>query len=99
MLFRSEGYRRGWSYIPHFINTRFYTYAYAFAHLASLALYALYREDGDAFVGPYLDFLGTGGAASPGEQLGAFGVDLADPATWGRGLDEMERMLELAIAG
>ena len=94
-----EGYRRGWSYIPHFINTRFYTYAYAFAHLASLALYALYREDGDAFVGPYLDFLATGGAASPGEQLGAFGVDLADPATWGRGLDEMERMLDLAIAG
>lgn len=94
-----EGYRRGWSYIPHFINTRFYTYAYAFAHLASLALYAIYREDGDAFVGPYLDFLATGGAASPGEQLGAFGIDLADAATWSRGLDEMERMLDIALAG
>lgn len=92
-----DGYRRGWSYIPHFINTRFYTYAYAFAHLASLTLYALYREDGDAFVGPYLDFLATGGAASPGEQLGAFGIDLADAATWARGLDEMERMLDLAL--
>ena len=53
-----EGYRFGWAYIPHFIHTRFYTYAYVFAHLASLALYAKYREDGDAFVGPYLDFLG-----------------------------------------
>ena len=94
-----DGYRRGWSYIPHFIHTRFYTYAYAFAHLASLTLYALYREDGDAFTGPYLDFLGTGGAASPGEQLGAFGIDLADAATWARGLDEMERMLELALEG
>ncbi|MBM3679911.1 MAG: M3 family oligoendopeptidase [Actinobacteria bacterium] len=94
-----EGYRRGWSYIPHFINTRFYTYAYAFAHLASLTLYALYREDGDAFVGPYLEFLRTGGAASPGEQLGAFGIDLADPATWARGLDEMERMVDLAVEG
>jgi oligoendopeptidase F len=94
-----EGYRRGWSYIPHFINTRFYTYAYAFAHLASLTLYGVYREDGDAFVGPYLDFLATGGSASPGEQLGAFGIDLADPATWERGLAEMERMLDLAIAG
>ena len=94
-----DGYRRGWSYIPHFINTRFYTYAYAFAHLASLSLYALYREDGDAFVAPYIDFLATGGAASPGEQLGRFGIDLADVATWTRGLDEMERMLELAIAG
>lgn len=94
-----EGYRRGWSYIPHFINTRFYTYAYAFAHLASLTLYGVYREDGDAFIGPYLDFLATGGSASPGEQLGAFGIDLADPATWERGLAEMERMLDLAIAG
>ena len=93
------GYRRGWSYIPHFINTRFYTYAYAFAHLASLTLYGVYREDGDAFIGPYLDFLATGGSASPGEQLGAFGIDLADPATWERGLAEMERMLDLAIAG
>ena len=94
-----EGYRRGWSYIPHFINTRFYTYAYAFAHLASLTLYALYREDGDAFVGPYLDFLATGGSKSPGEQLGAFGIDLSDAATWGKGLDEMERMLDLALEG
>jgi oligoendopeptidase F len=94
-----DGYRRGWSYIPHFINTRFYTYAYAFAHLASLTLYALYREQGEAFVAPYLDFLATGGSASPGEQLGAFGIDLADPATWSKGLDEMERMLELAVEG
>ena len=93
-----EGYRRGWSYIPHFINTRFYTYAYAFAHLASLTLFALYREQGDAFVEPYLEFLATGGSASPGAQLGAFGIDLADPATWSKGLDEMERMLELALA-
>jgi oligoendopeptidase F len=94
-----DGYRRGWSYIPHFINTRFYTYAYAFAHLASLTLYALYREQGEAFVGPYLDFLATGGSASPGAQLGAFGIDLADAATWSKGLDEMERMLELALEG
>ena len=94
-----DGYRRGWSYIPHFINTRFYTYAYAFAHLASLTLYALYREDGDAFVGPYLEFLATGGSKSPGEQLVAFGIDLADAATWSKGLDEMERMLELALEG
>jgi oligoendopeptidase F len=94
-----SGYRRGWSYIPHFINTRFYTYAYAFAHLASLTLYAVYRDQGEAFIQPYLDFLATGGSASPGEQLGAFGIDLADSATWERGLAEMERMLDLAIAG
>ena len=94
-----EGYRFGWSYIPHFINTRFYTYAYAFAHLASLVLYALYREQGEAFVGPYVDFLGMGGAAEPGAQLQAFGIDLTDPGTWDRGLDEMERLLQLALEG
>ncbi len=71
-----EGYRLGWSYIPHFINTRFYTYAYAFAHLASLVLYATWREQGEAFVPKYLAFLEQGGAASPAEQLGAFGIDL-----------------------
>jgi oligoendopeptidase F len=93
-----DGYRVGWSYIPHFINTRFYTYAYAFAHLASLVLYAEYRSRGRDFVDPYMEFLSTGGAASPAEQLAVFGVDLTDPATWDRGLDEMERMLEIAVA-
>ena len=92
-----EGYRLGWSYIPHFINTRFYTYAYSFAHLASLVLYALYRDQGEAFVGPYVDFLGQGGAAAPGAQLQAFGIDLTDAGTWDRGLDELERLLELAL--
>jgi oligoendopeptidase F len=91
------GYRLGWSYIPHFINTRFYTYAYAFAHLASLVLYALYRDQGDAFVEPYLEFLSTGGSADPGVQLQAFGIDLTDAGTWARGLDEMERLLQLAL--
>ena len=65
-----DGYRLGWSYIPHFINTRFYTYAYAFAHLASLVLYATWREQGDAFVPKYLAFLAQGGAASPGRPAG-----------------------------
>ena len=65
-----DGYRFGWSYIPHFINTRFYTYAYAFAHLASLVLYATWREQGDEFVPQYLAFLAQGGAASPGRPAG-----------------------------
>ena len=81
-----EGYRFGWAYIPHFIHTRFYTYAYVFAHLASLALYAKYREDGDAFVGPYLDFLSIGGAASPQEQLAGIGLDISRDDALGRGL-------------
>ena len=67
-LILPDGYRFGWTYIPHFISTRFYTYAYVFAHLASLVLYALYREQGEAFVGPYVEFLGQGGAADPGHS-------------------------------
>ena len=92
-----EGYRWGWSYIPHFISTRFYTYGYSFAHLASLVLYATWRAQGPAFVERYLDFLALGGGSSPADQLGAFGIDLTLPATWHRGLDEIERLLELAL--
>jgi oligoendopeptidase F len=92
------GYRFGWSYIPHFIHTRFYTYAYVFAHLASLALYAKYREDGDAFVGPYLDFLSIGGAASPQEQLAAIGLDISRDDCWDAGFAEIERLIGMAEA-
>jgi oligoendopeptidase F len=93
-----EGYRFGWAYIPHFIHTRFYTYAYVFAHLASLALYAKYREDGDAFVGPYLDFLSIGGAASPQEQLAGIGLDISRDDCWDAGFAEIERLIEMAEA-
>ena len=93
-----EGYRFGWAYIPHFIHTRFYTYAYVFAHLASLALTAKYREDGDAFVGPYLDFLSIGGAASPQEQLAGIGLDITRDDCWDAGFAEIERLIEMAEA-
>jgi oligoendopeptidase F len=91
-----DGYRMGWSYIPHFVSTRFYTYAYVFAHLVTLALHAKYRDDPDGFVGPYLEFLSAGGSAAPAELLGALGLDLTDPGVWDLGFAEMERMLELA---
>ena len=93
-----EGYRLGWSYIPHFIHTRFYTYSYAFALLVTLALYARYRRDGDAFVGPYLDFLAAGGSGSPAELLAPLGLDLADPSVWDDGFAELERMIDEAQA-
>lgn len=94
-----EGYRLGWSYIPHFIHSRFYTYAYAFALLVTLALYARYRSDGDAFVGPYLEFLAAGGSGAPVDLLAALGLDLDDPATWDGGFAELERMIDEARAG
>ena len=90
-----SGYRFGWSYIPHFIHTRFYTYGYVFAHLVSLALTAQYRHDGDAFVGPYLEFLSIGGGASPQEQLAALGLDITEPSCWDTGFAEIEQMIVL----
>ncbi len=91
-----DGYGLGWSYIPHFISTRFYTYAYVFAHLVTLALYARYREDGDDFVPRYLEFLAAGGSAAPADLLRPLGVDLDDPGCWDPGFREMERMVERA---
>ena len=94
-----DGYRWGWSYIPHFIGTRFYTYAYVFAHLATLALYARYRERGEDFVPDYLEFLSAGGSDTPARLLGRLGVDVEDPDAWEPGFREMERMVEAAEAG
>lgn len=94
-----ERYRLGWSYIPHFIHTRFYTYAYVFAHLTTLALYARFRERGEDFVGDYLEFLGAGGSAAPAELLARLGVDLEAPDVWDPGFAEMERMVGVAEAG
>ncbi|MEW6582543.1 MAG: M3 family oligoendopeptidase [Actinomycetota bacterium] len=94
-----DGYRVGWSYIPHFISTRFYTYAYVFAHLVTLALYAKFREDPSGFVAPYLEFLSAGGSAPPAELLGALGLDLEDPGVWDPGFAEIERMVATAEAG
>ena len=93
-----EGYRFGWSYIPHFISTRFYTYAYVFAHLVTLALYARYRAEGDTFGPRYLDFLGAGGSGAPADLLRPLGVDLDDPQVWEPGIAEMTRMVEQAEA-
>ncbi len=93
-----ESYRMGWSYIPHFIHTRFYTYSYTFALLISLALYARYRRDGDAFVGPYLDLLAAGGSEAPAELLAPLGLDLGDPSVWKDGFAELERMINEAQA-
>lgn len=94
-----DGYRLGWSYIPHFISTRFYTYAYVFAHLVTLALYARFRAEGAAFGPKYLDFLGAGGSAAPADLLRPLGVDLDDPDCWEPGFTEMTRMVEEAEAG
>ncbi|HET8752544.1 MAG TPA: M3 family oligoendopeptidase [Gaiellaceae bacterium] len=86
-----EGYRLGWSYIPHFIHVRFYTYAYAFAHLVAFSLLARYREDPQRFAPAYLEFLASGASQSPQDQLAPLGVDLRNPQTWADAFAEFDR--------
>ena len=93
-----DGYRLGWSYIPHFIHVRFYTYAYSFAHLVALLLYGRYHEDPEAFVPVYLDFLASGGSASPHAQLEPFGLDLRAADTWRSAYAQFEVLLREAEA-
>jgi oligoendopeptidase F len=89
----TEGYKSWWSYIPHFISTPGYVYAYAYGQLLALSVYAQYEARGDAFVPQYLDLLRAGGSMPP-EELGKLvDVDLADPEFWDRGLDIIERRL------
>jgi oligoendopeptidase F len=91
-------YASWWSYIPHFIHTPFYTYAYSFGHLLVLALYATYRREGPDFVPGYLEMLQRGGSASPKELVAPLGVDLDDPGLWQRGLALIEDMIVEAEA-
>jgi oligoendopeptidase F len=94
----TEGYRTWWSYIPHFLQTPGYVYAYAYGQLLALAVYGRYEELGEAFVSSYLELLSAGGSRSP-EELGRIvGIDLADPGFWDRGLALVERELEEAEA-
>src|SRR2546423_1427394 len=78
----TEGYRTWWSYIPHFINTPGYVYAYAYGQLLALSVYRRYREDGEAFVPSYLEMLEAGGSMLPEDLARIVGVDLSDPRFW-----------------
>ena len=87
-----EGYAYGWSYIPHFIHVRFYTYAYSFAQLVALLLYRRYRKDPEAFAPKYLELLGAGGSASPADLVAPFGLDLRSTDTWREAFAELDAM-------
>jgi oligoendopeptidase F len=92
----TDDYRCWWSYIPHFINTPGYVYAYAYGQLLALSVYDRYLAEGAGFEQRYLELLSSGGSRSP-EDLGELvGVDLRDPGFWERGLDLVERRLEAA---
>jgi oligoendopeptidase F len=94
----SDGYRSWWSYVPHFIGSPGYVYAYAYGQLLALSVYRLYQDRGEEIVPGYLDMLAAGGSRSP-EELGELvGVDLRDPGFWDRGLDLVAGQLEAAEA-
>ena len=92
----TEGYRTWWSYIPHFIGTPGYVYAYAYGQLLALSVYRQYEVQGSDFVSRYLHLLSAGGSMAP-EDLGRIvGCDLADPGFWDGGLALVEAQLEAA---
>ena|SRR5664280_767393 len=92
----TEGYRSWWSYIPHFIGSPGYVYAYAYGQLLALSVYERYEQTGAELVPRYLQLLAAGGSRSP-EELGQIvGIDLADPGFWDAGLDLVERQLREA---
>jgi oligoendopeptidase F len=94
----TDGYRSWWSYVPHFIGSPGYVYAYAFGQLLALSVYRLYTERGEEIVPAYLEMLSAGGSRSP-EELGRIvGVDLTDPGFWDSGLELVEGQLDQAVA-
>ena len=92
----SEDYGSWWSYVPHFVDSPGYVYAYAYGNLLALSVYRRFEQTGDGFVDSYLELLRAGGSMPP-EQLGQIvGVDLTDPDFWSAGLELVARRLEAA---
>ena len=88
-----DGYRWGWSYIPHFIHSRFYCYSYVFGQLLVLALYRMYKDEGKTFVPKYLALLEAGGSDSPEALLKPLGVDIHDARFWRKGFEEIRGLV------
>jgi len=94
----TDGYRSWWSYIPHFIGSPGYVYAYAYGQLLALSVYERYEQRGTEFVPQYLELLAAGGSKTP-EELGRIvDIDLADPGFWDAGLALLERRMQEAEA-
>ncbi len=87
-------YSWGWSYISHFIHSRFYCYSYTFAELLVLALFQKYREEGDSFKPGYHALLESGGALSPAETARLAGIDITDSGFWQKGYDVLAGLIE-----
>lgn len=89
-----DDYRVFWTYIPHFIHSPFYVYAYAFGDCLVNSLYAVYQDAEQGFAEKYLEMLSAGGTLRHKELLAPFGLDAGDPAFWGRGLSVIEGFID-----
>ena len=92
----TDGYRSWWSYVPHFMGSPGYVYAYAYGQLLALSVYARYQQEGDAFVPAYLELLRAGGSKSPEDLARLVDCDLTDPNFWRNGLQIVEGQLTAA---
>ena len=91
-----DSYKMMWAYIPHFVHTPMYVYAYAFGDCLVNALYETYEQTGDkdGFKQNYIDLLKKGGAQHYREALAPFGLDPSDPAFWSRGIGMMTKLMD-----
>ena len=89
-----DDYRVFWCYIPHFIHSPFYVYAYAFGDCLVNALYAHYQEAEEGFQGRFFEMLKAGGSQRHKELLAPFGLDASDPAFWSMGLDVISGFID-----
>ena len=94
----SDDYGWWWLYIPHFVHSPFYCYAYAFGELLVLALLRRYDEEGAAFVPRYLELLRAGGSDTPERLLSRVGLEIGDPGFWDGGLALLEDLVAQAEA-
>ena len=93
-----DGYGSWWSYIPHFMGSPGYVYAYAYGFLFALSIFRKYELEGEAMVEPYLEVLRAGGSKPPEELAEIVGLDLTDPGIWASGIDALAVELDEAEA-
>ena len=89
-----EGYETFWAYVPHFVHSPFYVYAYAFGDGLVNALYAEYEEHPEGFQEKYFDMLRAGGSKHHSDLLAPFGLNAADAAFWDKGLSMIEGFID-----
>ncbi len=93
-----DGYGTWWSYIPHFLSTPGYVYAYAYGFLFALSIFRRYEQEGESMVEPYLDVLRAGGSKPPEELAEIVGLDLTDAGIWASGIEALSAELDEAEA-